>query len=108
MPAEKVFGIRSKGLYRQEPPVRDPAYLRFVRSFPCHVCRKRYGIEAAHVGPHGIGQKASDFQTVSLCRVCHAQLHSTGPQRFQASHGVDFQELTAQYQALWNERKKAA
>jgi hypothetical protein len=104
----RLFGIRSKGLYHREKPVRDPAYRAWIRTFPSVISKSRRRIEAAHTGPHGFGQKASDLNCVALTKDEHSELHRLGPQRFQALHCVDFAELTVQYQALWEERKKAA
>jgi len=36
-------------------PVRNPGYLRWIRSLPCVVCRTTYAVEGAHTGPHGLG-----------------------------------------------------
>jgi hypothetical protein len=107
MPAEKVFGIRSKGLYHREKPVRDPLYRRFVKGFPCVVCKKTWGIDLAHTGPHGYGQKSSDLSCIALCRAHHDE-YDANPVQFAETHQIDVSELVAQYQALWSERKKAA
>lgn len=74
-------------------PERDPKYLRFVGLFLCIQCfapiwsdvltgtlelvqMRHYnffpsGTEAAHTGPHGLSQKASDYRTVPLCAYHH-------------------------------------
>lgn len=97
--------------YRPAPPERDWQYLRYIRTYPCVVCtasgRK---VEAAHVGPHGLGQKASDLQSIPLCSRHHRtgqdSLHKLGPVKFQATHRVDFAALTTMFQAFYRDRKK--
>ena len=97
--------------YRPSPPERDWQYLRYIRTYPCVVCaasgRK---VEAAHVGPHGLGQKASDLQSIPLCgrhhRTGQDSLHKLGPVKFQATHRLDFAALTTMFQAFYRDRKK--
>src|SRR5579872_1603740 len=86
----QLFAIASK-MYHKVLPVRSRKYLAFVRSWPCIACGtvKRYR-DAAHVGPHGISQKASDLDTVPACRECHQELHRLGPVKFQLLHSLDF------------------
>jgi hypothetical protein len=52
MSYQTAFTVRPKPIQRAEAPVYDPAYLRFIRGFPCAVCGRR--AEAAHTGPHGL------------------------------------------------------
>jgi hypothetical protein len=103
----KLMGVASRAVYQQAPPVRDEAYKRWIRSQPCVVCGTRRRIEAAHTGPHGIGQKASDLSCLPLCADQHAEMHQ-GVQDFQERHGIDIPDVVAMFNALWNERKKAA
>lgn len=74
-------------------PPRNRAYLAWIRSLPCLVCRTSRNVEASHVGPHGLAQKASDFKTVPLCAAHHrtgnASLHKLGRRGFEELHGVD-------------------
>ena len=51
--------------------VRDVAYLRWVRGLSCAICGLTRGIEAAHVGERGLGQKCSDRETLPLCAEHH-------------------------------------
>lgn len=69
-------------------PIRKPSHLRWVRTLPCCACKRTNGIDAAHVGPHGLSQKASDLWTVPLCRACHRLLHQVGRIAFEARTGV--------------------
>jgi hypothetical protein len=81
-------------------PARDPKYLAWIRTFPCLVCGIGW-TEAAHVGPHGLSQKASDHSTVPLCRRHHRAgndaLHKLGRRRFEALHFVDLQKAIRRF-----------
>lgn len=64
--------------------VEDPAHLARVRSLPCCVCRltQETPTEAHHIRQGvGMGQKASDRETIPLC----AYHHRTGKTAFHAS-----------------------
>ena len=39
-------------------PVRNPLYLRWIRTLPCSVCRTTRAVEAGHTGPHGLSRSA--------------------------------------------------
>lgn len=49
----------------------DEPYLKWLRSLPCVVCGTFSRIDAAHVGPRGLGQKCSDREALPLCRRHH-------------------------------------
>ena len=53
---------------------RSEKYLKFVRSHPCLICRKK--AEAHHVRRlcwgAGTSIKPHDFVTIPLCRECHS------------------------------------
>lgn len=80
-------------------PRRDPLFLKWVRQLPCCICLTTRGIEAAHVGPHGLGIKACDRSTIPLCPKHHRSgpdsLHNLGPRRFEEVHGVILADLVA-------------
>jgi hypothetical protein len=103
----KPMGIAPRALYVSTPPVRDEAYKRWIRSFPCTICGTRRRIEAAHTGPHGMGQKASDLSCIPLCGDQHAEMHR-GVQEFQERHGIDIAETVATLNKVWGQRRKAA
>jgi hypothetical protein len=63
--------IRPGRIYRPVKPVRDPAYLRFIKLLPCAACLKYRQVDPCHTGPHGIGQKSCDLSCIPLCRRCH-------------------------------------
>jgi len=52
-------------------PARSVQYRAWIRSLPCAVCGTSFGVEAAHTGPHGVQQKASDYSCIPLCHPHH-------------------------------------
>jgi hypothetical protein len=89
-------------------PTRDPEYLDWIRSLPCLLCCRQPGgfrgscalqntrTEAAHVGARGLGQKASDRETIPLCAYHHrigATSHHTLQKHFWTHHRLDRDEL---------------
>ena len=77
---------------RDQKPVRDPEYRRYVRSHPCAACGKSWSVEACHTGPHGLGQKACDLTCIPLCRVQHQEF-DCAPREFAERHGVNVAEV---------------
>lgn len=84
-------------------PARNPQYLAWIRKQACVVCGSRRGIEAAHTGPHGLGQKSSDFSAIPLCRRHHRSgndsYHKLGPRRFAEVHDVDISAIVRRLSA---------
>jgi hypothetical protein len=78
-------------------PVRNPGYLRWIRTLPCSVCHTTRQIEAAHTGPHGISQKSSDLSAIPLCRRHHRtgddSYHKLGPRRFAEVHRLNISAI---------------
>jgi len=74
-------------------PVRNPKYLAWIRTQPCLVCGSTRWIEAAHTGPHGLGQKSPDTSAVPLCAKHHRtgndSYHRLGPRKFGDIHNLD-------------------
>ena len=74
-------------------PQRNPRYLAWIRTHPCVVCGSWRGIEAAHTGPHGLGQKSPDTSAIPLCAKHHRtgndSYHRLGPRRFAQAHNLD-------------------
>jgi len=74
-------------------PVRNPEYLKWIRTLPCAVCRTTRGVEAAHTGPHGLGQKSSDLSAIPLCARHHRtgadSYHKLGPRKFAEVHQLN-------------------
>lgn len=109
---ETIFGIASGPIYQREKPVRDALYLRFIRMLPCVVCGRRRNIEAAHTGPHGIGQKSSDRSCLPLCREHHRtgndSLHKLGPVMFAEFHGLDIPALIQRFNQFFDSKLRRA
>jgi hypothetical protein len=80
-------------------PKRDPMYLAWIRTLACVVCGSTRGIEASHTGPHGLGQKSSDFSAIPLCYKHHRtgkdSYHRLGPQKFAQTHDLDILKIVA-------------
>jgi len=89
--------VRPKPLTITRPPIKCPAYLRFIRTLPCCACGSTLRIEAAHIGPRGLGQKVDDKNALPLCFWCHRELHEVGPVEFATKYGVDFPALIAKW-----------
>ena len=104
-----AFAIIPRPAYASEPPERSPKYLALVRSQPCCVCGSWRGVESAHTGPHGIGQKASDYDAVPLCRKCHRtgpeSLHKLGPLKFATAHGFDARKTISELNGLFGVKR---
>jgi len=103
------FQVSPGPLYTKEKPVRDPEYRRFIKRLPCLGCLKSWGVDPAHTGPHGIGQKASDLSCIPLCRRCHQEFDAD-PQGFAETHKIDIAAEVAMFNHFWftKIRKKAA
>jgi hypothetical protein len=91
-------------------PERDPQYRAWIRSQPCAACGTHIGVEAAHTGPHGLGQKASDYTCIPLCyehhRTGNEALDKIGHQAFQDRYFVNSEESVRRFNALWRNRQR--
>ena len=80
-------------------PPRDRLYLAWIRTLPCIVCGADRGIEASHTGPHGLGQKSSDYSAIPLCirhhRSGNDSYHKLGPRRFAEVHDLDIRAIVS-------------
>jgi hypothetical protein len=79
--------------------IRNPPYLRWIRSLPCLVCRTTCAVEAAHTEPHGLSQKSSDLSAIPLCARHHRtgddSYHKLGPRKFAAVHQLNLRAIVA-------------
>jgi len=84
-------------------PIRNPRYLQWIRSLPCVVCRTNRAVEAAHTGPHGLGQKSSDLSAIPLCGRHHRtgddSYHNLGPRKFAEVHQLNIRAIVARLSA---------
>ena len=80
-------------------PIRSPGYLQWIRTLPCSVCRTTRAVEAAHTGPHGLGQKSSDLSAIPLCarhhRIGDDSYHKLGPRKFALMHRLNIPAIVA-------------
>jgi hypothetical protein len=67
------------------------------------VCRTTRAVEAAHTGPHGLGQKSSDWSAIPLCEKHHRtgddSYHRLGPRKFAEVHQVNIRAIAARLSA---------
>ena len=84
-------------------PIRNLGYLKWIRTLPCAVCRTTRGVEAAHTGPHGLGQKSSDLSAIPLCARHHRtgpdSYHKLGPRKFAEVHRLNLPAIVARLSA---------
>jgi hypothetical protein len=86
--------------------MRDEAYKRWIKTWPCLGCGKRWGIDPCHTGPHGTGQKASDLTCIPLCRKCHREFDAD-PRGFEARHqNCNVAEMVAFFNHVWESKCK--
>jgi hypothetical protein len=62
-------------------------------------------VDAAHIGPHGFGQKAPDTSCVPLCRTHHDEVHVIGRGRFEPKYGICFETIIEGLFTEWSERQ---
>ena len=78
-------------------PRRDLKHLQWIRTLPCAVCGSTRYVEAAHTGPHGLGQKSADSAAIPLCirhhRSGNDSYHKLGPRLFAAAHHLKISEV---------------
>lgn len=75
--------------------IRDPAYLKWVRTLSCVACGKSGPSDAHHIRTaknSGTGIKPSDEFVVPLCRGpsgCHMEYHSSGAMTFEEKYSIN-------------------
>lgn len=95
--------------YKPKARLRSTAHRDWVRSHYCCVpgCQLM-PIEVAHINTaanRGIGRKASDAFTVSLCAEHHAESHR-GEATFEAKHQIDLMALAEEFYRKSPHRRK--
>lgn len=117
--SQVVFGAttpksKPKRMARRKRPTRCPKYLDWIRTLPCAVpaCGSVSNIEAAHTGPHGLGQKAPDYQAIPLCanhhRLGSSAIHQIGRTNFEACFDFDIDALIEDLNSEWREERETA
>lgn len=101
-----IFAIRAyftPGL--PKPPSRCPAFLRWLKTFPCVACGSCKLVDPAHFGPHGAGTKADDFDALPLCRTCHNE-QGKSALTFAEMKGFNVADLQEYFQNLWARKQE--
>ncbi len=89
----------------KEPILRDPAWLKHVRTLPCVVTGYRWvegadmGVDPAHIrwGFHGAGMKPPDNHVLPLRHDLHVLQHQMGEPRFWEWHMPELIVPQAEY-----------
>ena len=67
------------------------------------MCRTTRAVEAAHTGPHGLGQKSPDWSAIPLCarhrRTGDDSYHKLGPRKFSEVHHLNMTAVVARLSA---------
>jgi hypothetical protein len=74
-------------------PYRSNRHLDFVRTLKCSVPRCRRRGEAAHIGPHGLSQRAPDDKAAPVCDPHHRELGKIGRMKFDLKYGICLMEI---------------
>jgi hypothetical protein len=99
------FQVRPGPMYQGSKPIRDKAYKRFIKQWPCVGCGATWWIDPMHTGPHALNQKASDLDTLPGCRRCHREFDAN-PHRFAERHHLDIPALIQMFNHFYNEKLK--
>ena len=94
--------------------IRDPAYLKWVRTFPCAACGKAgpsHAHHLTHAQPKARGLKAGDQFTLPVCQTHHQDgpqsIHGHGNEReWWAVRGIDAIALSEKFRARYLEETK--
>lgn len=94
---------------RRSGPKHDRAHLERVKQLPCIVCGRPGPSDAHHVRTrpdgqgYGMGQKASDQETIPLCKAHHQdgpEAFHSGPRTFRQRFGDERELLTRTLEML--------
>lgn len=103
-----AFDITPRPIYNPVKPARDEKFKAFVRKLCCVVCGSYRLVEAAHFGPHGIGQKSCDYTCLPLCLRCHRtgpkSYHTLGARRFVEVHRLNVATHQAKVLKFYREK----
>jgi hypothetical protein len=99
----RAYQIDPRPLLKSVKPVRNPAYLKFIRSQLCCATGRNWGVEACHTGPHAHSQKASDLDAIPLIAELHTvgqyALDKIGREAFEQHWGVSIPKVIQTMQA---------
>jgi hypothetical protein len=87
----------------------DPAYMRWVKKWPCAACGLEGGSDPCHtkaIDRGGMGQKTSDRSCIPLCRVHHREFDQG---RYRATfcerYRLDIDRLVERLNAIYSDYK---
>ena len=107
--------LRKSPAKERRGPVRDAAYLNWIRTLPCTACGIEGRSEAAHTGRDGgLSRKASDLSCVPLCADCHTMRPDSyhridgGRRAFERRYRVSFAREVKRLNAEWRELTRVA
>src|ERR1700682_4539241 len=100
-----AFQLRPGPIFMAKKPIRNPAYRRWIKRFPCIGCGATWGIDPMHTGDHGLGSKSSDMGVLPGCRKCH-ELFGADPKGFAYKHGLDIPALIVFFNHLWELKQR--
>lgn len=69
--ASELEGRPIVPLVKPERREQRPAYLEWIRTWPCCNCQAPPRSDPHHQGKHPVGRKVRDTMAVPLCRLCH-------------------------------------
>ena len=85
----QAYAVQSQNLPLLQKSLVNKLYKKWVATMVCCVCGRQWNIEAAHTGARGLGTKASDLDTIPLCR----RHHTTGPKSYHVLGRVRFEKV---------------
>lgn len=85
-------------------PLRDESYKAFIRRQVCCCGCGRGPCDAAHTGPHGLGQKAGDETCIPLWWECHSEMHRIGQAEFEKRRGICIAYIVEGFHTEWSAR----
>lgn len=95
-----AFQVRLGAIYARIKPTRKPAYLQWIKRFPCVGCGTTRMVDPSHTGRHGYGQRADDLDALPMCRTCHIEF-GANPRKFALVWQLDIAERVAFFRHLW-------
>ncbi len=111
--------IRRKRTKPRRGPLRDRAYMNWLKERDCCVCAKSapwvkghrqmgVQIDPAHTENNGMRSKGPDSSCAPLCRFPHHREYDAGRKAFEMKYGVDMKNEAAAHWAAWQLVKEAA
>lgn len=96
------FLERAQQMKDSVAPIRDEAYLAYIRQLSCCVTGAAAPSEPHHIFTRGRGVKCSDYATIPLSTEMHHRLHEVGQKSFYATYNINPWECVAQCLAMYS------